>query len=327
MSEIGFLGAGAMGEPMAARLRGAGHDVLVGARRPERARELRDAGFAVGTLAEALARPVVVSCLRDAAAVREVFLGSDGGPAGSAVEARPDGGPGPVGADGTGGPTPALRAGLVIEHATVDPATSRAVAAALAARGVLYVDAPVSGGPAGAATGTLVAMCGGTDAALAAARPYLEATCARIVPVGGPGAGVALKIVNQLLVAAHSVAAAEAAALVRVLGVDPDAALEALMGGWAASRRLELQFTDAVRGSVRPDGAGLEKFLKDLDLADEALAGAGVESTLLPGIRRTWEAAAAAHPEAGFAALAEAYGAGAGGSAEPADGGGQEEPA
>ncbi|MGD6980761.1 MULTISPECIES: NAD(P)-dependent oxidoreductase [Citricoccus] len=283
MSSIGFIGAGAMGEPMAARLQQAGHDVLVWARRPERARELQDAGFAVGTLEDVLARPVLVSCLRDAAAVREVFLDDDG----AAVST--------------------LRAELVIEHATVDPATAREVAAALAAHGIDYVDAPVSGGPAGAAAGTLVAMCGGTDEAVAGARPFLEAMCARIVHVGGPGTGVAVKLVNQLLVAVHSVAAAEAAALVRTLGVDPEVTLEALMGGWAASKRLELQFIDSVGGNVEPDGAGLEKFLKDLDLADEALAGADVASTLLSGIRRTWETAAAMHPEAGFAALTEAY--------------------
>ncbi|MBB5750053.1 NAD(P)-dependent oxidoreductase [Micrococcus sp. TA1] len=282
MSSIGFIGAGAMGEPMAARLQQAGHGVLVWARRPERARELQDAGFATGTLEEVLARPVLVSCLRDAAAVREVFLDDDGAAS-------------------------SLRAEVVIEHATVDPATAREVAAALAARGIHFVDAPVSGGPAGAAAGTLVTMCGGTDEAVAVARLYLEAMCARIVHVGGPGTGVSVKLVNQLLVAAHSVAAAEAAALVRTLGVDPEVTLEALMGGWAASKRLELQFTDSVRGNVQPDGAGLEKFLKDLDLADEALAGAGVISTLLPAVRRTWETAAAMHPEAGFAALTEAY--------------------
>lgn len=283
MSNIGFIGAGAMGEPMAARLRQAGHDVLVWARRPARGAELEGAGFVVGALDEVLARPVVVSCLRDAAAVREIFLDDDGAAASD------------------------LRADLVIEHATVDPGTARTVAAALAARGTAYVDAPVSGGPAGAAAGTLVTMCGGTDDAVVAARPYLEAMCSRIVHVGGPGTGVAVKLVNQLLVAAHSVAAAEAAALVRALGVDPEVTLEALMGGWAASTRLELQFTDAVRGNTAPDGAGLAKFIEVLDLVDEALDGAGVPSALMPAVRRTWEAAAGEHPEAGFAALTEAY--------------------
>ncbi|MEV4900115.1 NAD(P)-dependent oxidoreductase [Citricoccus sp. NPDC055426] len=283
MTALGFIGAGAMGEPMARRLQQSGHDVLVWARRPERARELQEAGLGTGTLQEVLGRPVLVSCLLDTAAVREVYL--DGGPGSSA-----------------------LQAGLVIEHATIDPGVSREVASSLAARGIHYVDAPVSGGPAGAADGTLVTMCGGTEEALAAARPFLEATCARIVPVGGPGSGVAIKLVNQLLVAAHSVAAAEAAALVRVLGIDPEVALDALMGGWAASRRLELQFTDGVRGQNAPDGAGLEKFLEVLDLVDEALDGAGISSALMPGVRRTWEAAAATHPEDSFAALTEAYG-------------------
>lgn len=291
MTELGFIGVGAMGEPMALRLQQSGHDVLAWSRRPERARELRDAGLATGTLAEVAARPVLVSCLRDTAAVREVFLND--GPGASALQAR-----------------------LVIEHATVDPATSREVAAALAERGIHYVDAPVSGGPAGAAEGTLVTMCGGTDEALAVARPILETTCGRIVPVGGPGAGVAVKLVNQLLVAAHSVAAAEAAALVRVLGIDPEVALDALMGGWAASRRLELQFTDAVRGQNAPDGAGLEKFLEVLDLVDGALDGSEISSALMPGVRRTWEAAAAAHPEGSFAALTEAYGREPGGTAQ-----------
>jgi 3-hydroxyisobutyrate dehydrogenase-like beta-hydroxyacid dehydrogenase len=80
-----------------------------------------------------------------------------------------------------------------------------------------------------------------------------------------------------------------------------------LRGGWAASKRSELQFTDAVRGNTAPDGAGLKKFIKDLDLVGEALDGAGVNSILMPGIRLAWEAAAEAHPEAGFAALTKAY--------------------
>jgi 3-hydroxyisobutyrate dehydrogenase-like beta-hydroxyacid dehydrogenase len=226
---------------------------------------------------------VVVSCLRDAAVIRETFLDDDGAAASG------------------------LRAEVVIEHATVDLTTSRAVAAALAARGIHYVDAPVSEGRAGAAAGTLMTMRGGTDEAVAAARPYLEMMCARLVHVGEPGTGVAVKLVNQLLVAAHSVAAAEAAAVVRSLGVDPDVTLEALMGGWAASKRLELQFTDGVRGAVQPDGAGLAKFIKDLELVDEALDGASVASTPMPAVRRTWEAAAGAHPDAGFAALTGAY--------------------
>lgn len=280
--KIGFIAPGVMGEPMAQRLRGAGYEVVAWARRAERAAELEAAGLRTGTLEEVAACPVIVSCLRDTAAVEELFLRNE------AFSEH-------------------LAAELVIEHATIAPRVSRQVHAHLAERGIHYLDAAVSGGPAGAAEGSLVTMVGGSGEAMALARPYLEPTCGRIVHIGGPGSGVALKLVNQHLVVAHSVAAAEAAALIRDAGIEPEGALEALMGGWAGSRRLELQLVDSVRGEYGPDGADLDLFREILRLVGGAFEDAGIESTLLPGVEETWDRAAAKHPRGRLASLASAY--------------------
>ena len=101
--------------------------------------------------------------------------------------------------------------------------------------------------------------------------------------------------------------AAEAAALVRTLGIDSAVAREALMGGWAASRRLELQLEPAVRGERGDDGAGTAKFREVLRLVSGMLAAEGVESALLPGVEATWASAVAATPDGSFASLIVPY--------------------
>lgn len=280
---IGMLGAGAMGLPMVRRLIAAGHDVLVWARSEERADRLREEGIPVTMeLARIGERPTVVSCLLDEQAIESVLF-AGGGLAGRL-------------APGT----------LVIEHATVAPAFAVGVAERLQGRGVAFCDAPVSGGPRGAAAGELVAMVGTDDATIAAVESVLASTCSTIVHAGPVGSGSTLKVVNQFLVAAHSVAAAEAAVMLSAAGVDALVAREALLGGWAASRRLDLQLVDSMRGRFDSDGAGLGKFLKDLDHVSALASGVGLASALLPGIRSSWDAAAAQDPDASFAALVRA---------------------
>jgi 3-hydroxyisobutyrate dehydrogenase-like beta-hydroxyacid dehydrogenase len=229
--------------------------------------------------AELRGRDVVVSCLLDEQAVREVYFGPDG--LASLLE------PG----------------ALIIEHATLAPEFVVETAAALAKLGIRFADAPVSGGPAGAEQGTLSAMVGCDASDFDDIESLLQPTCASVVRAGSVGAGETLKLVNQFLVAAHSVAAAEAAALLRQASVAPDVALQALSGGWAGSRRLELQLVDSMTGDFAPDGAGLAKFEKDLRHVHELVASSGVRSALLPSVEASWFAASGAHPDASFAAL------------------------
>lgn len=279
---IGFIGPGKMGRPMIGRLQAAGHDVVVWARRAEQRAELYEAGVQTGDLRDVFTCPVVVSSLLDSDAIDGVFFDSG-------IDLR------------------STDTALVIEHATIAPEDSVRVAGTLAEAGIRYLDAPVSGGPQGAADGSLVTMIGGSEESLAAARSVLSAYCRRIVHVGENGAGVALKLVNQLLVAVHSVAAAEAGALLRANSIDPSVAVEALMGGWAASRRLELQLVDTINGDYAPDGASVGSFLPILSLVRDALTSARVTSSLLTGVEQTWSTAAARDPAAAFSALITAY--------------------
>ncbi|WP_275401665.1 NAD(P)-dependent oxidoreductase [Gulosibacter faecalis] len=275
-----MVGAGVMGLPLARRLTDAGYGPLVWVRDPTKRQRLEAEGFAATTDRSGLrGSDVVVSCLLDEQAVREVYFGPDG--LASLLE------PG----------------SLIIEHATLAPEFAIETAASLARLGIRFADAPVSGGPAGAEQGTLSAMVGCAEEDFDEIEALLRHTCASVVHAGSVGAGETLKLVNQFLVAAHSVAAAEAAALLRHANIAADVALQALTGGWASSRRLELQLVDSMTDAFTPDGAGLTKFEKDLHHVHELVSRSGVRSALLPSIEASWFAASAAHPDAAFAAL------------------------
>jgi 3-hydroxyisobutyrate dehydrogenase-like beta-hydroxyacid dehydrogenase len=130
---------------------------------------------------------------------------------------------------------------LVIDHSTIDPGASRRIAKELHARGVEMLDAPVSGGSAAAEAGTLAIMVGGSEAAFERATPVLECYATRIVYIGASGAGQVAKACNQICTIVNQLGAAEAMLLAERAGVDPGTVKEALMGGFAASRMLDLQ--------------------------------------------------------------------------------------
>ncbi|MBL3700708.1 NAD(P)-dependent oxidoreductase [Leucobacter luti] len=216
-ARVGFIGLGAMGAPMAHRLLDAGHELHVWNRSPERAAPFaaRGARVADGPAELAESCDIVLGCVLGSAAVREVYLCE-------------------------GGLVSAARPGLVlVEHGTFDPGLASELGAAAAARGVFFADAPVSGGAVAAAAGTLAVMAGGHPEAR---QPLLEvaAAYAGVIEWLGPvGSGLALKLVNQMLVSTHVAIAAEAANLIDALGIDPAAATRALSGGWAQSAMLE----------------------------------------------------------------------------------------
>jgi len=218
-TSIGFIGLGTMGAPMVRNLLKGGHRVTVWARRREAMTPLLDAGAAAGESAAhaAAASDVVFTMVTDTRAVEEVTLG----PGGVASGAR------------TGS--------LVIDHSTIDPDGARRIASELQRRGIEMLDAPVSGGGLAAESGTLSIMAGGSTAAFERAHPLLTCYAKSIVHIGPSGAGQVAKACNQICTIVNQLGAAEAMLLAERAGVDPRAVKEAMMGGFAASRMLDLQ--------------------------------------------------------------------------------------
>jgi 2-hydroxy-3-oxopropionate reductase len=161
---------------------------------------------------------------------------------------------------------------VVVDTSTTSPDEAVAVHARLAERGVGFLDAPVSGGPTGARAGTLSIMVGGGAADHAAARPILNRLAVRVVACGDVGAGQVVKACNQLVVTATIVTAAEALLLARTCGVDPGRAREALLGGYAASRVLELHGERMLRRDWQPGGRA-RLHAKDIGIIRALAAG------------------------------------------------------
>jgi 3-hydroxyisobutyrate dehydrogenase-like beta-hydroxyacid dehydrogenase len=231
-----------MGRPMARNLARAGFAVRGWNR--SALDSASTAGIArVETLEEAAGADVQLLMLSDSAAVGEVLAQLE----------------------------PFLRSGqTVLDMGSSQPRDSRERAARLAAHGVGWVDAPVSGGEVGAESGRLAIMAGGRDEDVARIRPILDALGTSTVHVGGPGAGHTAKIANQLIVGLAHEAVAEALALVEAAGLDPRLVQQALRGGWADSRILQEQGTRMVERDYVPGGT-VRTIRKDLAMA-KALA-------------------------------------------------------
>jgi 3-hydroxyisobutyrate dehydrogenase-like beta-hydroxyacid dehydrogenase len=258
---VGFVGLGLMGRPMVRNLMRAGATVVG----HNRSRPPVDELAAEGMLPAASPREVgertavVVLMASDTPAVEAILLG----PAGLVEGMRPG--------------------GLVIDMGTTAVGPTRRLAAAVRAKGGAYVDAPVSGGTIGAEKGTLTIMAGGAEAAVARALPILEVLGSRVTHVGDVGAGQVAKAANQVIVGLTIGAVAEALTLARRAGVDPARVREALKGGFADSRILEVHGQRMVSGDFRPGGKCVTQ-RKDLQQALELAAELGLE---LPATRLT----------------------------------------
>ena len=229
---VGFIGLGIMGRPMAGRILAAGFPLVVWSRAAAAAAALEPAGVIVATSPADVARAadVVVVMVPDTADLETVLDGPDGVLAG----ARP---------------------GLVvIAMGTHHPAAMPPLAARCADHGASLLDAPVSGGEIGARDGSLSIMVGGDAAAFERARPVLDAMGRTVVRIGGSGAGQLAKACNQLIVGATIAAVAEALTLARAAGVDPAVVREALAGGFAASRVLEVHGRRMIERDFVPGG-------------------------------------------------------------------------
>lgn len=263
-AEIGFIGTGVMGGPMAANLLAAGYSVRVFNRSPERADELVAAGAtrANSVAAAASGADAVVTIVGLPEDVRLVYFGDWPG----------DGGPGLVSAA-----TPGT---ILIDMTTSRPSLAREIHAAAAARGVHALDAPVSGGDVGAQAGTLSIMVGGDAGAFAAAAPLFQAMGRTIVHQGPAGAGQHTKMCNQIAIASTMVGMVEALLYARSAGLDPAVVLESIGAGAAASWSLSNLYPRILRGDLEP-GFIVRHFVKDLRIARDEAAASGLN---LPGL-------------------------------------------
>ncbi len=241
MAVVGFIGLGAMGEPMAANLLRAGHTVQVHARRRAAAEALRAQGARWGPTPAGVARgaAAVFTCVTTTADVEQVLLGKD-----SVIEGA---------AKGT----------LVVDLSTIAAPATREIARRLAEHGIDLLDCPVSGGVPGARAGTLSMFVGGEAAALERARPLLQCLGRHITHVGASGSGQVAKACNQAILVVTIQAIAEAMLLADSQGVSPQRVLDAIGSGYAGSRMLELM---GPRMAQRNFGAGIEARLHQKDL-------------------------------------------------------------
>ena len=253
MSTIAFIGLGIMGAPMANHLVDAGHTV-VGYNRSQGAIDalVAHGGKGATSVADAVSEAeVVITMVPDSPDVLGVALGEDG----IYANAKP----------GT----------LHIDMSSIRPDVAVQLAEAGAERGIRVIDAPVSGGEAGAKEAVLSIMVGGADDDVAAATPYLQVVGKTIVHVGPAGSGQTVKAANQLIVAGNYELVAEAIVLLRAYGVDAEAGLKALAGGLAGSTVLDRKGASMLAGDFKP-GFRVDLHHKDMGIILESARAKGV---------------------------------------------------
>jgi len=252
---IGFVGLGVMGKPMAKNLIKAGHRLVVHNRSRGSMDEVVAAGATAAASPAEVARQstVIVTMLPDTADVELVLTGPEG--ILSAIQ----------------------RGAVVIDMSSISPVATKRFAALAAEKGATLLDAPVSGGEIGAINASLSIMVGGDETAFNRVRPILEGmgNAERIIYIGESGAGQVCKICNQVAIGGALAGVSEAFALAKKAGVDASRVRQALLGGFAASRVLEVHGERMLTGNYKP-GFRTKLYQKDLRLANEAAAANGV---------------------------------------------------
>ncbi|HEV7719382.1 MAG TPA: 2-hydroxy-3-oxopropionate reductase [Arsenicitalea sp.] len=243
---IGFIGLGIMGRPMAAHLIAAGHTLFLYRVKPA-SQELVDKGGKALDSARAVAEAsdVIILMLPDTPDVEAVLFGENGVASGLS------------------------KGKLVIDMSSISPVETKTFAKRIAELGCDYVDAPVSGGEVGAKNAALTIMVGGSEAAFARAKPLFEKMGKNITLVGGVGDGQTAKVANQIIVGLTIEAVSEALLFAKKAGADPAKVREALMGGFAASRILEAHGDRMIKRTFDP-GFRIRLHRKDLSLAVDA---------------------------------------------------------
>jgi len=252
---IGFIGLGVMGKPMAKNLIKAGHPLVVYNRSRGAVDEVVAAGAKAAASPAEVARQatIIITMVPDTPDVELVIAGPDG--VLSTVQ----------------------RGAIVIDMSSISPVATQRLANTVAGKGATMLDAPVSGGEIGAINASLSIMVGGDQSAFERARPVLEAmgNKERIVLIGPSGAGQVCKICNQIAIGGALAGVSEAFALARKAGVDAGRVRQALLGGFAASRVLEVHGERMLNDNYKP-GFRTKLYQKDLRLANEAAAANGV---------------------------------------------------
>ncbi len=267
--KIGFIGLGIMGKPMAGHLKSAGHEVIVPERRSLGADQR--AAFTVVADAKAVAQAaeIIILMVPDTPDVEAVLFGA-------------------------GGVAEGLSPGkLVIDMSSISPTATKPFAAKVNALGCDYLDAPVSGGEVGAQQASLTIMVGGPQAAFDRARPLFEKMGKNITLVGPNGAGQTTKVANQIIVALTIEAVGEALVFASKAGADPAKVRQALMGGLATSRILELHGERMIKRTFNP-GFRIRLHQKDLNLALQSAKDLGVALPATASAQQLFSACVAA---------------------------------
>ncbi|KRP60095.1 2-hydroxy-3-oxopropionate reductase [Pseudomonas trivialis] len=261
MANIGFIGTGIMGLPMAANLQKAGHQLFLSEHHGKAPAELISAGAVALATPQQVAREAefIIVMVPDTPQVEDVLFGANG----VATGLSPD--------------------KVVIDMSSISPTATKAFAAKINETGARYLDAPVSGGEVGARAGSLSIMVGGQPQTFERALPLLQSMGKNITLVGGNGDGQTAKVANQIIVALNIQAVAEALLFAAKNGADPARVRDALMGGFAASRILEVHGERMINGTFEP-GFRINLHQKDLNLA---LAGAKELGINLPNTAAT----------------------------------------
>jgi 2-hydroxy-3-oxopropionate reductase len=282
--KVGFIGLGLMGKPMAKNLLKRGYPVVAHSRSPGPVDELVAAGAERAGSPEDVARRAkrIITMLPDSADVAQVV-------------------------EGINGIFHTLQPGtIIIDMSSIAPSVARRLADAARTRAATMLDAPVSGGEIGAINATLSIMVGGDANAFAEVKPILEAmgNAERIIRIGESGAGQLCKVCNQMVIGGALAAVSEAFALARKAGVDPAKVREALLGGFAASRVLEVHGERILTGNYKP-GFRAELYAKDYRIASETLAEHNVPAPVSAEVHQLVTAlVAAGKGEQDYSALA-----------------------
>ena len=252
---IGYIGLGIMGKPMALNIQKAGFELHVWARRPEATQDLHGANVHPSLSALAQCCDVIFLNVSDTPDVEQLILGQGG----LLEHSKP----------GT----------IIVDNSTISPDATRNIAKQLSSKGVEMLDAPVSGGDVGAIAGTLSIMVGGKADTFAQVKPLLAACGTHILHIGDHGAGQVCKACNQILVAQSMAAVGESLLLAKASGVDAAKVRQALLGGFAQSRILDIHGQRILDNHFTP-GFKSELHHKDMAIALEAAEQGGLE---LPG--------------------------------------------
>ena len=252
MAKIGFIGTGIMGAPMAAHLIAGGHTLFIHNRKTH-PKELIDAGATTCASATEVARAadIIILMVPDTPDVDAVLFGENGVAQG-------------------------LSAGkIVVDMSSISPIETKQFATKIEALGCTYLDAPVSGGQVGAKAASLTIMVGGPEATFEKVKPLFELMGKNITLVGGNGDGQTTKVANQIIVALNIQAVSEALLFASKAGADPAKVRQALMGGFASSRILEVHGERMIKRTFAP-GFRIELHQKDLNLAMQGAKALGV---------------------------------------------------